>query len=75
MTLARQLDGLDLIRLGALPQRPNDPRFLVASIDRLRKEVGWRPAFSLDQALSLSIAWWRGMRESGNGAFLCELLK
>jgi len=68
MTLARQLDGLDLLRLGALPQRPNDPRFLVASIDRLRKEVGWRPAFSLDQALSLSIAWWMQRQSTSNAA-------
>ena len=52
----------DLIQLGARPSPANDPDFLVPDVARLRDEVGWRPAQSLADGLSQTIAWWRGNR-------------
>ena len=58
-TLAHQLGGINLLRMGALPARPNDPQLLVARVERLHNEVGWKPALSLDEGLARTIAWWR----------------
>jgi nucleoside-diphosphate-sugar epimerase len=49
----------DLVRLGALPTRPNDPPLLVPDVRRLQEEVGWQPAFSLERGLHQTIDWWR----------------
>jgi nucleoside-diphosphate-sugar epimerase len=49
----------DLLRLGALPERAGDPSILVADVGRLRKELGWKPRFSLRQALEDTVSWWR----------------
>lgn len=59
MEIARQLDATDRVRLGALPSRPNDPPELSASVDRLRDDVGWTPAFTLEEGLADTIAWWK----------------
>ncbi|MHC2363014.1 NAD-dependent epimerase/dehydratase family protein [Rhizobium leguminosarum] len=49
----------DLLKLGALPMRPNEPPCLVADVTRLRQEVGFSPRISLDQGLQDAIDWWR----------------
>jgi len=49
----------DLLRIGALPMRPDEPPRLVADVCRLREEVGFRPRFALDRGLSDAVAWWR----------------
>ena len=41
-----------LLRLGALSQRPGEPPFIVADTRRLNEEVGWLPAVSLEDALA-----------------------
>ena len=58
--IAGQIGGSDLLRLGARPAPPQEPALLVPDIRRLRDEVRWRPRFTLDEALSDTIAWWRG---------------
>jgi nucleoside-diphosphate-sugar epimerase len=57
--LARRQRGIDLMRLGALPQRENDPKLLVADVERLRTEVRWHPALSLEKGLARTVEWWR----------------
>lgn len=52
-----------LVRLGAVPTR-DEPRRIVADAARLRAEAGWRPAFSLDDGLSETLAWWRAREEA-----------
>lgn len=49
----------DLLRIGALPMRPDEPPRLVADVRRLRDEVGFRPQFALDDGLADAVAWWR----------------
>jgi hypothetical protein len=40
-----------LVRLGALPDRPNEPPYMVAHTGRLRREVGFTAPVSLAAAL------------------------
>lgn len=49
----------DLIRVGALPDRPDEPPRIVADVRRLRDEVGFRPSRTLDEGLAETYAWWR----------------
>jgi nucleoside-diphosphate-sugar epimerase len=52
------MDKPNLVRLGAIPNRPGEPDELVANATRLRDEVGFTPRFSLEQGLRDAIAWW-----------------
>ncbi len=61
-TIAAQLDGEDLIRLGAVPAASDEPPLLVADITRLSSEVGWRPQYDLGRGLGESIRWWKTRR-------------
>lgn len=49
----------DLLDLGALPPRPGDPPELVGAVARLHDEVGFRPAYTLDDGLAETVEWWR----------------
>ena len=49
----------DLVELGALEPPPDEPPLLVADVGRLRDDVGWRPARSLDDGLRDTVDWWR----------------
>lgn len=49
----------ELLDLGALPDRPGDPREIVADIARLRDEVGFAPAWTLQDGLAATVDWWR----------------
>ena len=58
--VAAVLGGLagrpDLIRLGALPDRPSEPPRLVADTTRLQLQVGFHPKISLTQGLADAFA-------------------
>jgi nucleoside-diphosphate-sugar epimerase len=58
--IGRQVGRPELLRLGARPAPPQEPTLLVPEIHRLRDEARWRPRFTLNEALSDTIAWWRG---------------
>jgi nucleoside-diphosphate-sugar epimerase len=49
----------DLVELGAIEAPRDEPPLLVADVGRLRDEVGWRPARSLDDGLRETVEWWR----------------
>ena len=60
--VAKQLgsltDGPDLIRLGALEARGDEPAYLVAGVRRLRDEVGFVPEIDLFEGLRDTVEWW-----------------
>lgn len=56
--IASVLNSRALIRYGAIPADEDPPR-LLPDVGRLRDEVGWRPAVSLEEGLDRTIAWWR----------------
>lgn len=58
-TLGRIAGRPDLIQLGALPDRGEESPYLVASIDRLVNEVGFRPQRTVEETLSDILDQWR----------------
>jgi UDP-glucuronate decarboxylase len=65
--IGRQIGRPELLRLGARPAPPGEPSLLVPDIHRLRDEARWRPRFTLDEALSDTVAWWRGRLDDPAG--------
>ena len=53
--IADQLGRRDLVKLGAIPTRVNEPATLIADAGRLRDEVGFRPSYNLENGISLTI--------------------
>lgn len=51
----------ELVRLGALPQRPGEPDQLTADVGRLRDEVGWSPTVDLHEGAARTVDWWRAV--------------
>jgi dTDP-L-rhamnose 4-epimerase len=47
----------ELVRMGALPQRPGEPERLTADVRRLREEVGWRPSIDLGESIARTVEW------------------
>ena len=43
------------VEFGAIPRHPVDPPLIVADTRRLNEEVGWKPVFSLDEGLDMTI--------------------
>lgn len=60
------LNQRDMVKLGALPQRDNEPPILIADTRRLRNEVGWTPAHDLESGVRLTIEWWKDRPAEGN---------
>lgn len=48
-----------LLRMGTLPAPEGEPAALVADVTRLRREVGFAPAFTLDRGVEATVEWWR----------------
>lgn len=51
----------ELIDLGALPHRPDEPPFIVGDASRLTSEVGFTPHDTLESGLKRTVQWWRAM--------------
>ncbi len=57
-SIVRATGHPELVRRGALPDRPGEPWSLVADIARLRDEVGFRPRWTLAEGLADTVRWW-----------------
>ncbi len=66
--IARQIGRPDLVQLGARPAAAHEPPVLIPDVRRLREEARWRPRFTLDEALSDTVAWWRRALADSAGA-------
>lgn len=58
-TIGRMMERPELIRLGAIPSRSNDTPLVIADIGRMTNDLGWKPRFSLEDGLRITIEWWR----------------
>jgi nucleoside-diphosphate-sugar epimerase len=65
MRVAEQIGQPALVRLGALPMRPEEPPSIVAVTDRLVHEVGFAPQITLHEAIGCTIAYWIRRQQSG----------
>jgi nucleoside-diphosphate-sugar epimerase len=48
-----------LIKLGFLPDRPNEPNYIVADVTRMESELNFRPARSLAIGLQEALEYWK----------------
>jgi nucleoside-diphosphate-sugar epimerase len=63
--IGKQLGRPDLLRLGALPSRPDDPLFLVPDTRKLNLEVVFKPRYDLAGGIAEAIAFWRDRPADG----------
>ena len=63
-SVAEKLGRKELVRLGAIPARADEPTAIVANARRLRGEVGFVPAYTLDQGIQATIEWWRQQQQA-----------
>ncbi len=66
-TIAKKLGRQDLIRLGAVSVPADEPHLLVADVNRLFEEVGWRPKYDLEYGLEQTVEWWQERINNING--------
>jgi nucleoside-diphosphate-sugar epimerase len=59
LLISEKLNKRNLIRLGALPQKENDPPVLFGDINRLSREVGWQQQYDIDTGIEETINWWQ----------------
>ena len=55
LEIGRQLGGVERLRFGAMPLPPSEPAKLAPDVTRLREEVGWRPALTLEEGLRKTV--------------------
>ena len=60
--LLQLLGGPELVHRGALPERPGEPRLLLADVARLRDEVGFHPRWTLADGLAATAKWWEAQQ-------------
>ncbi len=61
MEIGKQIGKPQLIQLGAIEAPANEPASLVAKIERIQNEVGWKPQFSLKAGIADAIEWWKSV--------------
>ena len=56
---ARSITGCD-IKVEIAPRRAGDPAILIASSDKIKRELGWQPRYnSLNDIIATAWAWHR----------------
>ena len=58
-TLARIVGRADLVELGAVEARADEPTHLFADATRLNREVRYAPSYELEAGLAETVRWWR----------------
>lgn len=56
-TISATMNKTIAIRRRSQPPGPNDPKTIIAHVDRLNRELGWRPPTSLISGLEKTIQW------------------
>lgn len=62
----------DLVRLGGLPARPDDPAELVGDASRLHAETGWKPRWGLCEGIESTVRWWAEARGTQERSVPCD---
>ncbi|QNE05503.1 NAD-dependent epimerase/dehydratase family protein [Croceicoccus marinus] len=53
------MERLDLVRIGALPDRPDEAPLIAADVGKIARDTGWHARTPLDEALRQTIEWRR----------------
>jgi nucleoside-diphosphate-sugar epimerase len=67
LTLGELCGRPDLVRLGALPMRTDEPAVIVGDVTRLHAVLGWRQRWSLREGLESTVRWWARRRGALRG--------
>lgn len=59
LSIADKLDKKKLVKLGALPQKENEPYALLGDTRRLFNEVNWQPQYDMNGGIKETIDWWQ----------------
>ena len=59
LSIADKLGKNNLVKLGALPQKKDEPSVLFADTKRLFSEVIWQPQYDIDEGIRETIDWWQ----------------
>jgi nucleoside-diphosphate-sugar epimerase len=62
--IASIVGGTELLRVGELPYRPDEPMIVVGDVARLNSTVNWSPRFGLSAGLRDAIEWWRSHQDA-----------
>lgn len=57
--ITARLGRAELVRFGARQPPASDPERVVSNIEKLKQQVGWRPAVGIEAGIDRSIAAWR----------------
>ncbi|HQT93679.1 MAG: epimerase [Acidobacteria bacterium 21-70-11] len=63
-TLGEVCGRTELVRLGALSTRGDEPLVIFGDSGRLRSTVGWAPRWELRAGLEETVRWWLGARRA-----------
>lgn len=58
-SIARIMNARDLLRIGALPDRPGEPGRIVADVSKMKQATGWSAPTPLEHGLRQTIDWRR----------------
>ncbi len=67
-TIGDKLNRKGLIRFGEIMTSSDDPKVLVAEVERLNNEVGWSLRYGFEEGLKQTIDWWGNQCRSGEDA-------
>ena len=59
LSIADTLGKKPLVKLGALPQKENEPSVIFGDTKRLFSEVIWQPRYDIDRGIRETIDWWQ----------------
>lgn len=59
LSIADKLGKKELVKLGALPQKENEPSALFGDTRRLFNEVNWHPQYDMNGGMKETIDWWQ----------------
>lgn len=60
------LESEELVQFGSKPEIANQPARIVANVQRLHDELGWRPGVDFNQRLRQTCSWWKNHTDLRN---------
>ncbi len=65
LKIADKINDRGLLNFGAITAGKDEPGLLTAEVVRLKQEVGFSPAYSIEAGLEKTIVWWKKQNKLG----------